>query len=397
MRTLASPRARAAVVLSVVALAGATVLPAAAAGDSDGDAEALRAAIDRTLAKPTGRDTGSPGVRVPTRYVPEETGLDNPRQIQLTTNGGLVVAEAGHGSDRASQCVGGPNGVCVGFTGSVSVYRDGKRRVVIDSLISGAGRDGSFATGADGASRRPGGGRYLAAMTWAPKQALPRGVRARQLGKLLAPGAGDGKEIVANITAFERNNDPDGEGFDSNPYSVLGLDKQILVADAAGDSIISVQDGDTRLWAALPDPGRRVDPVPTSITRGGNGHIYVGTLWSERRGKARVLEYNRDGDLLKQYKGFTTITGVAAKANGTLFISELFGGCGFDQIPQCFPGRVVKANTGGQGRSYMRVPFPAGIVARGNRVQVAAYSVAPETGFGGNPDWSGAIWRLRGI
>ena len=134
--------------------------------------------------------------------------------------------------------------------------------------------------------------------------------------------------------------------------------------------------------------------MPTTITRGGNGHIYVGTLWSEKRGKARVFEYNRRGKVLNVYKGFTTITGVAAKANGTLYVSELFGGCGFDQIPQCFPGRVVKANTG-HGRSYMRVPFPAGIVARQHRVQVAAYSVAPSSGFGGNPDWSGAIWRLR--
>lgn len=381
-----------ATVLATVPLAASAVLAPQPGAAAPADGAGLRSVIDNTLSEPTGADTGAAGTRVPTAYRPRATGLDNPRQISLTVNGGLVVAEAGHGGRH---CVGsGQNQTCVGFTGTVSVYRGGHRREVMTGLISGAGSDGSFATGPDGASRRPGGGRYLAAMTYAPPQALPPGVRGRQLGKLLAGRPGGRKSIKANITAFERNHDPDGEGFDSNPYSVLALKHQILVADAAGDSIIRVRRGHTRLWAALPDPGPRVDPVPTSISRGGNGHVYVGTLWSERRGKARVFEYTRRGRLLHVYKGFTTITGVAAKANGTLFVSELFGGCGFDQIPQCFPGRVVKANTG-HGRSYMRVPFPAGIVARGHRVQVAAYSVAPATGFAGNPDWSGAIWRLR--
>ena len=43
----------------------------------------------------------------------------------------------------------------------------------------------------------------------------------------------------------------------------------------------------------------------------------------------------------------------------------------------------------------MRVPFPAGIVVAGDQVRVAAWSVAPAIGFGGDPDTSGAIWRLR--
>ncbi|MBA2638793.1 MAG: ScyD/ScyE family protein [Nocardioidaceae bacterium] len=386
-----------AVALSAFPLAAASVFsPQAAALPTADDGSGLSGVIGETLSLPTGSDAGNPGVRVPTSYRPLHTGLDNPRQISLTTNGGLVVAEAGHGADRDDRCVGEGGGtVCVGFTGSVSVYRDGRRREVMGGLISGAGEDGSFAIGADGAGRRPGGGPYLAAMTYAPPRFLPPGVKSRQLGKLLVAQPGGPKIVRANITAFEKNNDPDGEGFDSNPYSVLGLGNQILVADAAGDSIVRVKDGVTSLWAALPDPGPRIDPVPTSISRGGNGHIYVGTLWSLRRGKARVLEYNRAGNLLHQYRGFTTIAGVAALADGTLYVSELFGGCGFDQIPQCFPGRVVEANTGGDGRSYMRIPFPAGIVARGDRVQAVAWSVAPATGFGGDPNSSGAVWRLR--
>jgi hypothetical protein len=89
------------------------------------------------------------------------------------------------------------------------------------------------------------------------------------------------------------------------------------------------------------------------------------------------------------------VTGVDRAEDGTLYVSELFGGnCGFDQIPSCFPGRVVKVAPDGD-RRYLPVPFPSGIAVRGQRAVVAAFSTSPGTGFGGNPAWSGAIWRLR--
>jgi len=46
-------------------------------------------------------------------------------------------------------------------------------------------------------------------------------------------------------------------------------------------------------------------------------------------------------------------------------------------------------------RSYLPVPFPSGIAVRGQRVVAAAFSTSPSSGFGGNPAWSGAVWRLR--
>ncbi|MEJ7706639.1 MAG: hypothetical protein WKF82_04725 [Nocardioidaceae bacterium] len=85
---------------------------------------------------------------------------------------------------------------------------------------------------------------------------------------------------------------------------------------------------------------------------------------------------------------------MARGADGSLYVSELFGGnCSFDQIPGCFPGRVVRVSPDGT-RSYRKVPFPAGVAVNRGRVYVAAFSTSPATGFGGNPDWSGAIWRL---
>jgi hypothetical protein len=275
------------------------------------------------------------------------------------------------------------------------IGRHGHHKTVMQGLLSGAGADGSFAVGSDGAAKRL-DGPYYSIITYAPPDVLPQGLPGWQSGKLVAKPAKGGKlHAVANITAFERRHDPDGEGFDSDPYSVLALPHQVLVADAAGDDIISVgRGGKMSLWALLPEYGKKVDAVPTVLTRGADGYIYVGELHSEKVGKAKVWKYDHQGHRLRSWGGFTTVTGVARSANGTLYVSELFGGsCTFDQIPQCFPGRVVRVKPNGD-RSYRKVPFPAGVAVRHGKVFVSAFSISPAKGFGGNPDWSGAVWRI---
>jgi hypothetical protein len=331
-------------------------------------------------------DSTDPLARIADRYSVVRTGLDNPRQLQILKTGNVLVAEAGHGANSPAGC---SDQGCRGRTGEVTLLtgRDNARAAtVLDRLLSFAGEDGSFAVGADGASKRPGGA-YVAVIGDGP---------GRQGGKLVAPGPEGGVRIIADLARYEARHDPDGEGVESNPYAVLARRGSYLVADAAGDSILKVRlNGRISTWAVLPEYGPRVDAVPTSISQGADGYIYVGELHSEQRGKARVLQYDQAGNLVGKFRGFTGVTGVDRAADGTLYVSELFGGpCGFDQIPSCFPGRVVKVAPNGT-RHHLRVPFPAGIGVRGSRVLVSAFSIAPESGFGGNPDWSGAIWRLR--
>jgi hypothetical protein len=297
-------------------------------------------------------------------------GLDNPRQLSRTPDGKLVVALAGKGRNTAK----------------LAVIDDRHRWYAMRSFPSFADPDGSFAVGLNGASKRPGGKYYAVDM--------PRTGAPRHDVWLLAKSPGGQAHKVVNIGAFERNHDPDGEGIESNPYSVLALKGKILVADAAGDYIAQVKGGKVRKWAVMPEYGNKVDAVPTVVSRGADGNIYVGELHSERPHKAKVWKFSRNGDRLRSWKGFTTVTGVARTGNGTLYVSELFGGpCGFDQIPDCFPGRVVKIAPNGH-RTYYRVPFPAGIAARGNHVWVSAFSVSPGSGFGDNPDWSGQVWHF---
>jgi hypothetical protein len=320
------------------------------------------------------------------------SGLDNPRQLSLTPNGAaLVVAQAGHGGRH---CVGsGEDQTCIGRTGAVTKIKLGGRgRDVMTGLLSGSGPDGSFATGADGASKRL-GGQYFTIMTYAPPEFFPKGVPGRQAGKLLAARPGGKLRVVANISRFEERHDPDGEGFDSNPYSVLALKRKVLVADAAGDYIAQVnRKGKVSLWALMPEYGKRVDAVPTVVTKGNDGFIYVGELHSEQPRKAKVWKFDRQGNRIRSWGGFTTVTGVARGKDGTLYVSELFGGCGFDKIPTCFPGRVVRVKPNGD-RSSVRVPFPAGVAVKNGRVFVNAFSVSTAQGTFG-PGTDGQVWRV---
>jgi glucose/arabinose dehydrogenase len=353
-----------------------------------GSVAALAAASLATSGNVAATSSARPHVA---KHVAIASGLDNPRQLSLAPNGDIIVAEAGRGGKA---CQGqGQNATCVGRTGAITRIHAGHAHQVVDGLLSGGSKDGSFAIGADGAGKRA-GGPYFSIITYAPKDVIPTSLPGWQSGKLVRAVKGGNVHPVASITKFERRQDPDGEGFDSDPYALLVLKRQVLVADAAGDFIASVRHGKVSLWALMPEYGKKVDAVPTVVTRGHDGKIYVGELHSERHGKAKVWQYNRHGQVTDSWGHFTTVTGVERTKDGALYVSELFGGtCKMSQIPDCFPGRVVRISPDGD-RSYRKVPFPAGIVATHGHIYVAAFSISPGSGFGGNPDWSGQVWRI---
>lgn len=340
------------------------------------------------------------------------SGLNNPRQLAWDDHGRLLVAEAGRGTldPKPGSCLQGPEGeVCVGVTGSISRVSDPAHtknaapRRVVTGLISAATRDGGQATGPDGVTFQ--NGRILAQETWAPPDQMPRGVPKWQLGKLLK-ALGDGsKRAIADVAAVELTQNPDGTDVNPNPYAALALDsKRTVVADAGGNHLVLVKDGKTKVFTVLPGHGCGGAPtpecdqhsVPTSLTRGPGGALYVGELAHFEPGEARVWKVSpTSGRLLGWYgkggticssdtTGFSTITGVAFGPDGSLYVSELFGGDG---------GQVVKVTPDCE-RSVQAVPAPAGLVTdkRGN-VFVSAFSISDSDGAGGAPP--GQVWRLR--
>lgn len=344
------------------------------------------------------------------------SGLNNPRQLQLV--GGtsqLLIAEAGKGGDTPVPGPPGQDTTYVGATGSISAVwlprraHDTTPNRIVTGLMSAAGQDGSFAVGSDGvAARRPRGPIYIQE-TYAPADVLPAPFGTTQDGRLLAARPyGSTLRTVADISAYELANDPDGHGPDSDPYAVIARRHDLLVADAAGNDVLRVDRwGHVHLFHVFPnvttgacasqsDPGPAFpgcNYVPTSLATDRRGHVYVGGLSSETPGEGRVTELSADGrHVLRTWTGFSSVTGVAVDHRGTLYVSQL-------EAPEQNPidPRVsgVLTRVRGNQRTNVDVPFPAGVAVDScGDVFVSAWSVASEAGLAG-PTTSGQVWRLR--
>lgn len=286
------------------------------------------------------------------------SGLNNPRQLSLGPGGGLYIAEAGRGGDECFEDEFGE--FCLGETGSVAfVGKPGKAdnkspRRIITGFISGAGPDGTFALGASGVSKEGEPGKFYSVLNFAPPEFVPPPLPSEQLGKLVRDTWKGKKKIFADVSAYEFAHNPDGENVESNPYAVLAQHRRVLVADAAGDSVLSVskKTGRVSLFAVIDRVKGGRDPVPTSLARGPHGTILVGTLGAaEAPGAAKVYAFSRHGKLLRTVGGFTTIVGVAVhKRTGDLYVSELFAN--FDpNDPMSIPGQVTKVTADGKRHS----------------------------------------------
>lgn len=339
------------------------------------------------------------------------SGLNNPRQLALTDHGRrLLIAEAGKGGNLAS--LPSPEGgtTYVGDTGSISAVwgprwaQNQSPHRVVTGLMSGAAQDGSGATGSDGVSIGRHGSLYVQE-TYFPVTGLPSRV-ARQNGKLLKVRPYGGLRLVADITGYERDNDPDGYGFDSDPYSVIPYFGGHLVADAAANTVLWVSpwgriflfhtffNVTTGACAAMEDPPGHpgCNFVPNTLTTDRWGNVYVGGLSSLTPGEAQVVKLSPFGQVLRVWKHFTSVTGLAVGRDGTLYVSQLFAPEAAPPNPM-LQGVLTTVRPSGT-RTDMDVPFPTGLALDGHNLYVSAFSIAPEGGLG-VPGTSGQVWRIR--
>lgn len=353
-------------------------------------------------AQATGKHRGGFGSDNPAVVI---AGLDNPRQLAVGHHGSLLAAISGRGG---TECQGtGEEEQCIGATSGIGklLHPGAKRpkaRVVVGGLPSAAGPDGSFAGGVSGVSVSRLGTFGVGAAP--PELGSPTGGLA---GKLFV--VKKGKAVpVADLAAYEAAKDPDGQGVESNPYSVLAQDRRVLVADAAGNSIVAVDKRGkistfhvfgnitTGDCAGRPNDAGTTgcDFVPTSLAQGPHGTVYVTGLASEAEGEGRVVVLSARGKKLAEWSGFSSPVGVAVKKHGEFYVSELL--VGFNPAdPEFDPstvGQVTKVKW--NQRVSRQVPFPAGIAIVRGKLYVAAWSIAPSTGAFGNPDWTGRILRM---
>ena len=168
--------------------------------------------------------------------------------------------------------------------------------------------------------------------------------------------------------------DPTGlepPNFLTNPYDLaVEPDGSLLVSDSGINAVLRVDpDGEVSRYADIaPLTGvasTDLDSVPTGLTRGPDGALYVGILSGHPYppGAARVYrleDRNGDGDAMDEDEttvyadGFTAVTDVAFDADGSLLVTELSNNlAALDDIGYArsaeYPGRLVRRRAGGQG------------------------------------------------
>lgn len=362
------------------------------------------------LLAPAGARAAAPAVSVVV-----VSGLNNPRGLALAGDE-LLIAEAGTGGPvLLNNPDGSQNGY--GYTGSVSAVSDPADasnqtpQRVVTGLLSSAGAarpgsaEGSAATGADAvAAALPQSVAVL--VTTYPN--LPDSLQA-QAGKLLLSHPGGPPRVVADITGYERAHDPDGQGVDSNPYAVIAYADGWLVADAAANTVLRVdRHGQVSLFhvfgnitdgacAGQSDPSPAFPGcnfVPDALAVDPLGNVYVGGLGSLVPGAGEVVQLDSHGQQRAIWTGFSSVVGVAAGSDGSIYVSQLFAS---PTTPGTYvPGVLTKVDHAGQ-RTDVDVPLPAGVVVdRYDNVYVSAYSLSPAAG-NGTPgvDTSGQVWRIR--
>ena len=262
------------------------------------------------------------------------TGLDNPRGLAAGPDGALYVVEAGRGGD--GPCVPGPFGeACYGPSGGITRIGHGGQDRIVTGLSSFASPDdGGLAFGPADISFRSSrhGDRHRRASAYVTVGACfaPNDTCGRLL-KLTGHG---GWRTVADLSAFELENDPDGlHAGESNPYAVLALRREQLVTDAAGNTLLRVsRRGEISVLAVFPqrtvmDPGGMpvlMDAVPTSIAVGPDGALYVGELTGAPFpvGAARIYRIAPGGTPEVYAEGFTNVLDIAFERDGSLLVLE---------------------------------------------------------------------------
>jgi hypothetical protein len=319
------------------------------------------------------------------------TGLDSPRGLTFGPNGTLYVAEAGVGG--TTPCFPHPLGqLCYGATGAVTEVKKGQQQRILTGLpsfvlqgtpevfgpsdVASAGIGKLYVTlglGADPAHRGvlPPDGQLAATL-----------IRAK-------PAQGT-FELVADIGAFELSDNPDGGLPDSNPQGLLSTPLGQVIADAGGNSLLSAVRGDISTLAVFPTrlvpnpfggPDIPMQAVPTTVTRGPDGALYVGQLtgFPFPVGGANVYRVE-PGEAPEVFEsGFTNIIDIAFGPDGSLYVLEIAHN---GLLSGDTTGALIRVDQGG-ARTVIAdsgLTMPTGVAIRGGNAYVSNCGVCTGAG-----------------
>lgn len=233
-----------------------------------------------------------------------------------------------------------------------------------------------------------------------------------QASVLVTDRKGKNVRVLADLMAYEVAHNPDqqvqfnstGEPYDalSNPFSMIATKWGLLIADGGANDVLRVDPRTGRVstffvppTAKTPEclqPGAQAnpgtvgcDPVPTGVAVQGK-YVYVSTLGAEQPGAAAIYQLDgRTGRVLRVWRGFTSLTGVAAAPNGTLYASEVLFGAppGDGPPPPGFdPASVGRLTRIQHGKiTHAQVTMPTGLEYTGGHLYASSWSIASFLGI----------------
>jgi hypothetical protein len=293
-------------------------------------------------------------------------GLDNPRHVAVTKDGDIWVAESGTGGGVETpdkSCFDSAEGrACTGATGAITrIDHWGKKRVVT-GLASFAGPTGDSAIGPHGVFADGNDVYFTNGGPTGPTRGAPPGEIVLRDPTLVDEDPvsslygtlhkvtrhGDHRRQIADLWAFENENNPDAEDgnplIDSNPVDVYADHGRFFVADAGGNTVLRVgrwnsiapvwifENRDTPNPLPPPPDGPplpRIIPmqaVPTGVVKGPDGALYVSQLtgFPFPPGGANVYRLDPRGGPPTIYAGgFTNIIDLDFGRDGTLYVLEI--------------------------------------------------------------------------
>jgi hypothetical protein len=254
-------------------------------------------------------------------------GLENPRGLAFAPDGALYVTEAGTpitpGANTPSFSVRGQT-YYYGTTGAISRLAAGVQSRVLTALPMLFSPTSGEIAGAHGIGFNAAGDLYYTVGLGAnPAQ---RTAAMTGLGLLMRlPAAGGAPQTVADISAFEGTNNPDGGAIDTNPYQLAVLSDRIVIADAGSNAVLQTTfAGVTSVVGVLPALPGGGDAVPTGVTVGPDGALYTTQLTSVPFPVGGASVYRFDGATpVKIAAGFTNAIDLKFGPDGLLYLLEI--------------------------------------------------------------------------
>ncbi|GAA3773483.1 ScyD/ScyE family protein [Microbacterium kribbense] len=357
-------------------------------------------------------------------YTVVASGLNNPRNLTTSPDGGLYVAEAGTGGPQSDSCFVASAGanVCPGDTGSITKITAGahgwhQQRVLtgLPSLApppgstdprSGADTSGTDAAGPSGLVVT--GQRYTVAVGFgagcgtegsggAGPDPSCNPAAEHSLSPLfgtLVSGAfpsHSGPRVLADIATHEFATNPI-DNPDSNPVFVSRSGSNYVVADAGGNTIVRASaSGQMTTVAQFPSvmvqnpfaPEGVMMPmqfVATSAVQGPDGALYVSQLtgFPFPQGGSTIWRVQAGHAPTAYATGLTNVTSLAFAPDGSLYAVEIYehgllaGG----------PGALVHIPRGGGTATVVAggLPAPYGVALQAGSAYVTTNSSSPSVG-----------------